>query len=182
METTAKLVTLEVYAALQEPDERFVTEVVRGRLVREPIPSWEHGRLQARIGHLLFAWVEEHGHGEVGGASGYVLSEDPATVRGPDVAVVLDPKAAAVGGWTLGAPDLAVEVLSPSNTSTAIQEKVLDYLGAGASLVWVVDPSARTVTVYRPDGSARLLRGDETLSGEDVLPGFSVTLDRLFGG
>jgi Uma2 family endonuclease len=76
---------------------------------------------------------------------------------------------------------LAVEVLSPSDTSTAIQGKMLDYLGAGASRVWIVDPAARTVTVYRADGSATVLRSQDLLSGEDVLEGFALPLEELFG-
>ena len=79
-----------------------------------------------------------------------------------------------------GAPDLAVEILSPSDTSTAIQEKTLDCLEAGASRVWIVDPVARTVTVFRHDGTARLLRESDTLEGEDVLVGFSLTMQNLF--
>ena len=85
------------------------------------------------------------------------------------------------GGWIRGAPDVVVEVLSPTDTSSRMQRKTLEYLGAGALRVWIVDPGARTVTVYRPDGSATLLRGQETLDGEDVLPGFSLDLEELFG-
>jgi Uma2 family endonuclease len=80
-----------------------------------------------------------------------------------------------------GAPDLAVEVLSRSDNPVDVQQKIRDYLEAGARLVWVAAPQARTVTVYRPDGSARLLREPESLDGEDVLPGFSLPLVRLFG-
>jgi Uma2 family endonuclease len=134
------------------------------------------------LGHALQSWADAHGEAEVTAESGYILSDDPATVRGPDVAVVLDPErgADAPGGWMRGAPDLAVEVLSPSDSSTAIQQKTVDYLEAGAGLVWIVDPAARTVTTYRPDGSARLLRVDETLDGEDLLPGFTLALVTLF--
>lgn len=79
-----------------------------------------------------------------------------------------------------GAPDLAVEVLSPSDDPVDVQQKVRDYLEAGARLVWVVAPSARAVTVYRADGSARLLREGEALEGEDVLPGLHIPLAELF--
>lgn len=182
MTTTAETLTLEAYAALREPDERGVTELVRGRIVREPRPARLHGLLQVRLVYALEAWAESFGNAEVTAESGYILSERPATVRGPDVAVVVDPSPASdePGGWTRGAPDLAVEVLSPSEASTAVQRKTLDYLEAGTRLVWIVDPAARTVTVYRPDGSASLLRGSETLHGENVLPSFELPLDRLF--
>jgi len=78
------------------------------------------------------------------------------------------------------APDVAVEVLSPSDASTAVQQKMHEYLTSGAKLVWVVDPALRSVTVYRADGSARVLRSGDTLEGEDVLVGFSVRLAELF--
>lgn len=180
MATTTDELTLEQYASLVEPDDGLVSDLVRGQVVREPRPGRSHARVQFRLAQHLSNWVDEHGRGEVVGESGYVLSTEPATVRGPDVAVSLNPVDADVGGWTSGAPDVAVEVLSPSDSSTAMQQKVLDYLEAGSALVWVVDPRARTVTVYRPDGSASLLRGAETLTGEDVLPGFSVSLPELF--
>lgn len=183
MGTATVPMTLTEYAALDEPGEEQVSELVRGVVVREPRPGRSHGRVQTRIAAALDRWARPVG-AEVTTESGYILSEDPATLRGPDAAVVLDPgsRRTSPSGWVHGAPDVAVEVLLPADTSTAIQQKTLDYLRAGARLVWVVDPIARTVTVYRPDGSARLLREDETLEGEDVLHDFSVTLWELFGG
>lgn len=182
MQTKSTLLTLSEYAALDEPDESHVTELVCGVVVREPRPGRSHGRLQARIAGLLDAWARRVG-AEVTTESGYILSDDPATVRGPDVAVVLAPGSTedVPGGWVRGAPDVAVEVLSPSDSSTMMQRKTLDYLQAGARRVWIVDPASRTVTVYRPDGSARVLREHGMLDGEDVLEGFSVALAELFG-
>jgi Uma2 family endonuclease len=181
MAMQTSLLTLEEYAKLDEPDERYISELVRGVVVREPRPGDPHGYVQVCVASALRVWAKKVG-ARVTAESGYILSEDPATLRGPDVAVVLVPRRAegVPGGWVRGAPDVAVEVLSPSDTSSAMQEKVLDYLGAGSRLVWLIDPRARTVTVLRPDGSARLLRGRETLEGEDVLEGFSVPLTELF--
>jgi len=181
MQATADLLTLEQYAALVDEDERYVTELVRGVLVREPRPGDVHGTLQVGLGYHLRAWARAHG-AKVTAESGYILFEDPSTLRGPDLAVMLEPRSGRgrPGGWIRGAPDLAVEILSPSDAATAIQEKTLDYLGAGARRVWIVDPVARTVTVFRADGTARLLRDADTLDGEDVLVGFSVTLEELF--
>ncbi|HUF75103.1 MAG TPA: Uma2 family endonuclease [Longimicrobiales bacterium] len=183
MEATTDLLTLEQYAALVEQDERHVTELVRGVLVREPRPGDVHGTLQVTLGYHLRAWARAHG-AKVTAESGYILGEDPSTLRGPDLAVVLEPRSGRgePGGWIRGAPDVAVEILSPSDTSTAVQEKTLDYLGAGAEQVWIVDPVARSVTVFRADGSGRLLRHTDTLDGEDLLVDFSVTLEELFGG
>lgn len=182
MGTITEPLTLEAYAALDEPDDGYLTELVRGIVVREPRPGWLHGRTQIRLGHLLQSWADAHGDAEVTAESGYVLAEEPATVRGPDVAVVLGPapKRSRVGGWTQGAPDVAIEVLSPHDTSSAMQRKTLQYLEVGARLVWIVDPGARTVTVYRPDGTARVLREDDTLEGGDVLPDFGGRVGELF--
>lgn len=82
-------------------------------------------------------------------------------------------------GFLPGAPDLAVEVLSPRDDPVDVQQQVRDYLEAGARLVWVVAPQAGSVTVYRPDGSARLVREPESLDGEDVLPGLRIGLTDL---
>lgn len=175
------LLTLDEYAALDGPEDAYVTELVRGVVVREPRPRRRHGRIQVTLAFHLEAWVRRHG-GEVTVESGFILAEDPATVRGPDVAVLRDPgsRESDPHGWVRGAPDVAVEVLSPSDTSASIHRKTLEYLEAGAKLVWVVDPDARTIVVYRPDGTANLLREPGTLPGEDVLPGFSLPLAEVF--
>jgi Uma2 family endonuclease len=78
------------------------------------------------------------------------------------------------------APDLAVEVLSPSNTREEMRRKLHDYFTAGSRLVWFVDPAARTVTVYTSPDQSMVLRPDQTLDGGPVLPGFSLPLSQLF--
>jgi Uma2 family endonuclease len=83
-------------------------------------------------------------------------------------------------GFIRGAPDLAVEILSPNDDPVDVQQKVRDYLEAGSRLVWIVAPRPRTVTVYRPDGSARLVREPAGLEGEDVVPGFTLALAELY--
>ena len=181
MATTTDLMTLEQYAAHIDTDERYVTDLVRGVLVREPRPGDPHGSMQLALGYHLSGWARAHG-ARVTAESGYILAENPPTLRGPDLAVVVVPRSSKgqPGGWIRGAPDVAVEILSPSDRSSGIQEKTLDYLAAGARLVWIVDPRARTVTVFRADGTARLLRESDTLDGEGVLGGFSVALAELF--
>jgi Uma2 family endonuclease len=181
MTTQTQLPTLADYVALDEPEDEYVTELVRGVVVREPRPGRLHGLIQVEMAYHLRAWAKGRG-AEVTAESGYVLSEEPATVRGPDVAVVVEPRSSEgqPGGWVRDAPDVAVEVLSPSDTSSAMQQKTLEYLETGARLVWIVDPEARTVTVHRPDGSANILREHQTLTGEDVLDGFSVEVREIF--
>lgn len=78
------------------------------------------------------------------------------------------------------APDLAVEVVSPSNTAAEIREKVLEYLACGSRLVWVVDPATRSVSAYRSRTEIRLLTEGDVLEGADVLPGFRLAITELF--
>lgn len=181
MSTETTLLTLADYAALDEPEDAYRTELVRGVVVREPRPRELHGAVQVTLAFHLKARARPRG-ARVTADSGYILFEEPATVRGPDVAVVLEPRPTEgqPGGWVRGAPEVAVEVLSPSDSSMGVQEKTLEYLEAGARLVWIVDPDAHTVTVYRPDGSANLLREHDVLEGEDVLPGFSLPAREIF--
>lgn len=176
------LLGLAEYASLSAEDGGHVTELVRGAVVREPRPGARHGSVQARLAALLATWVREHG-AVVTVESGYILSEEPATVRGPDVAVLLQPRPSEgePGGWIRGAPDLVVEVVSSSDVSSSVSEKTLEYLRAGARLVWVVDPGTRSATIYRPDGSANVLRETAVLTGEDVLVGLEAPLAEIFG-
>ena len=176
------LLTIEEFEHL--PDDGWRCELVRGVVVREPPAGFEHGRVAMRISLLLARFVEKHGLGEVlASETGFVLFEEPPTVRAPDAAFVAEGRvpSPAPPGFGRLAPDLAVEVVSPSNTIAQVHSKVLDYLGAGSRLVWVVDPATRSVTVYRSPKEIRLLTGEEMLDGGDVLPDFRVGLREIFG-
>jgi Uma2 family endonuclease len=159
-------------------------ELVKGVLVTMAPPGFGHGGTAFRLGHLMQLAIDQRGlGGEVVVESGFQLEEDPDTVRGLDVAYVARerlPATDARDGYYRGAPDLAVEVVSPHDTATEVLEKVQEYLTAGSRLVWVVDARTRTVTVYRPDGSAQVLRETDTLSGEAVLPGFAPPVREIF--
>lgn len=156
---------------------------MRGQVVREPPAGFQHGRIAVQIAALLHAFVRGHDLGEVVGAeTGFVLSDEPPTVRAPDVAFVAHGRLASDPvGFAPLAPDLAVEIVSPSNTLSEIQDKVIDYLEAGSRLVWVVDPCTRTVTTYRSREEIRLLTEDEEIAGEPVLPGFGLRVSELLG-
>ncbi len=182
--TTGSRLTANDLWALGEPDGKY--ELVDGRIVEMAPPGGIHGRVTARISSRLQEHVKQHGGGEVlVGDVGFVLHlpADPERVRGPDIAFLSKerlPEGRVPEGFLQDAPDLAVEVLSPSDTSPDIQQRVRDFLDGGARLVWIVAPRAKTVTVYRADGSARLLRDEETLEGEDVLPGLTISLGEVF--
>lgn len=161
-------------------------ELVNGEVLELGPAGRIHGKHVTRIARRLEEHVERHGGGEVlTGDVGFVLTlpYDPERVRAPDVAFISTERLREAGPperFVRGAPDLAVEVLSPSDNPEDLQQKLRDWLEAGARLVWLVVPEARTVTLYRPDGSARLLREPETLEGEDVLPGLVIPLADLF--
>ena len=171
----------EYYRLPEEPGWR--DELVEGSVVREPLPTFGHGNASARIAHFLLEWVGPRKLGEVVGECGFVVRREPDTVRGPDAAFVSAERLAAWSGdgpFFEGAPDLAVEVLSPSNTREEIDRKVREYLAAGARLVWVVDPASRSATVHRPGGAPRRLGPDDTLDGGEVLPRFTLPVSRIF--
>jgi Uma2 family endonuclease len=160
-------------------------ELVDGEVIEMTPAGGVHGEITGKVYQKLTDHVGARRLGKVVvGDVGFVLAlpSDPERVRAPDVAFVSMgrlPDGRLPEGFLRGAPDLAVEVLSPSDNPVEVQQKVRDYLEAGARLVWVVAPRARTVTVYRPDGSARLVREPERLDGEDVLPGLGIPLSDL---
>jgi len=165
-------------------DDGFTYELQAGMLVSEPAPGFRHGRITAAIAELLRAHVRKQRLGVVlAGDSGFVLARKPDTVRGPDVAFVSRERFERSGDTVrafAGAPDLAVEVLSPSNTPAAMHAKVADYLAAGTRRVWVVAPEAQSVTVYASLLEPHRLAEDEMLEGDDVVPGFRVCVREIF--
>lgn len=177
-----RLITAEQFERWPE-ENGYRLELVRGRIVREPGPAPLHARVDAELTARLHQFVKARGVGVVLASCGFTLFRNPDTVRVPDISYVcterIPPRGYSGGFWAL-APDLAVEILSPSNAMTEIHEKVLEYLDAGSQMVWVVDPVRRTITVYRSPSDIRILRDDEMLDGGEVLPGFQVSLSGLF--
>jgi Uma2 family endonuclease len=174
-------ITADELLRLNIPNKR--TELVRGELVvREPAGS-QHGYIAMRIGAALFAFVDSHRLGRVYAAeTGFVLRRDPDTVRAPDAAFVSSARlpAATARGYLDGAPDLAVEVLSPGDRPGEVLNKVGEWLDAGALLVWVIAPEQRRARVYRADGIESQLLDTDVLEGESVLPGFRQSIAALF--
>ena len=117
------------------------------------------------------------------GDTGFVLARQPDTVRGPDVAFVSARREREIQDahpFVPGAPDLAIEVLSPNDRTREVLGKVSDCLAAGSRVVWVVNPAREEVQVFRSPFAPRVLAGHDVLDGEDVLPGFSVSVAEIF--
>lgn len=146
--------------------------------------GFSHGAIVMRLGAPLAQHVSRHRLGVVCGAeTGFVLRRMPDTVLAPDLAFVRLDRIPASGEpvafWD-GAPDLAVEVVSPSDTRLQVAEKVTAWLGAGARLVWVVHPRQRSVAIHVSDGPPRRLTTSDTLDGAPLLPDFRLPVADIF--
>lgn len=168
------------------PEDDFRYDLIRGELRRVSPAGSAHGAMVARLTIALGQYVESNDLGEVFGAeTGFKLASNPDTVLGPDVSFVSKERIPGGGipvAYWPGAPDLAVEVVSPGNTRREMEEKANAYLAAGAGLVWIINPKHRTVTVYRPDSETKKLTEADELDGEEVIPGFRYGIARLFSG
>lgn len=177
-----RLVTAEELERMPQHDAHI--ELVKGEIVTMPPAGHEHGRVGQWLSWRLAAFVEQHKLGQVYLAeTGFILSRHPDTVRAPDAAFVFASRAAQQKrreGFFDGAPDLAVEVVSPEDTVEQVDAKVLDYLQSGTKLVWLVHPRTQTITVYRSLDKVRALTLNDTLDGADVLPGFAVAVQEIF--
>lgn len=167
------------------PDEGMRHELVRGELRTMSPADANHGYLAMRIAASLYGYVAEHRLGQVFAAeTGFNLTSNPDTVRAPDVAFInrtrLEQTNIPTGYWP-GAPDLVVEVISPSDTYADVEDKVYDWLEAGTLLVIVVNPRKQAVKVYRSAQQVRLLAGNEVLDGADVVPGWALPVSEIFG-
>lgn len=172
------------------PDELLkLPKEQRGELVNGRLVEKDRGYLECRvamlIGGLLAAFVEDNKRGSTFNSELHYrcFPFAPELVRKPDVSFIrLDRLQASMFGQGLAtiAPDLAVEVVSPRDPYREVEGKVDEYLRAGVRLVWVINPERELVRIHRADGSVSEVRGAGELSGEDVLPGFSTPVARLF--
>jgi Uma2 family endonuclease len=170
------LLSIEEFASL--PDEPGKQELSEGEVILVPPPHAIHTEICWRFTEALRDYLKRSGKGRVYPEAGFRLG--PHTVRQPDIAVLLETPVLPEGDWVSGAPDIAIEVLSPGNSAEDIELKISQYLAAGAKVVWIVSPKARQVSIYRADGSGTLLREPQNLTGESVLPGFTLALVELF--
>jgi Uma2 family endonuclease len=172
--------TIERYLSLRESGYR--DEVSYGRLVREPQPGDQHGEISAELTAILVNYLAEHRVGRIRTASGYVLRRAPLVIRAPDISFLCENRLPREKQSDLfeGAPDLVIEIISPSNSASDLQEKIAEYLDAGTQLVWVVYPKTRSVAIHQPNGEVRVLGSSETLTAPSLLPGFEMPIARFF--
>ena len=159
-------------------------ELVRGELINMSPTGGKHGKIALKVGRLLGNYVEEHSLGTVCAAeTGFLVMRDPDTVRAPDVSYIakerIPPEGEPDGYWEF-APDLAVEVISPSDRWSKVEEKVKEWLCAETFLVWVINPKGRSVHIYRDLKHVQLLMEEDTLTGEEIVPGFSLPVAEIF--
>lgn len=168
---------------LADDENRF--ELVRGDLIMMSPASPVQGRYAERLSRALGQYVDDQDLGEVYVSEpGFQLKPEPdPVVRAPDVAFVgkesIPPPDQQAGFWPI-APDLAAEIISPSETASDIQEKVQDYLAAGTRLIWLIYPRTKTVVEYQSAAHIRQLGVDDILEGGATIPGFTYPLKRLF--
>lgn len=181
---TAQTQLMTAAELLQLPDDGCRYELVRGEL-RQMIPAGhKHGRFAMNLATPLDTYVRDHNLGSVYAAeTGFLIASNPDTVRAPDVAFIQRERVEAVGdteGFWPGAPDLAAEVVSPNDLAAEVEEKVAEWLAAGARLVLVLYPRQRTVKVYRSITNLRVLTDADTLDGGEVVPGWTLPVRTLF--
>jgi len=166
------------------PDDGFRYELVKGELRKMAPAGHEHGRVAIRFTWRLAQQVETNNLGAVYAAeTGFLISTNPDTVRAPDVAFVSQKRLAQVKraeGYWPGAPDLAVEVVSPGDTYIEVEEKAIEWLEAGTLMVLALNPRKRTVTVFRSLNDIVILNEASSLDLDEVVPGFKVAIKDIF--
>lgn len=178
---TTKLMTAAELAAMA--DDGFRYELIRGVPIRMPPPGFQHGKLVGKVFRWLDTFVVAGDLGQVVTDAGFLLEEEPDILMAPDVAFVraerLPPEPEQVGYLTIP-PDLAVEVISPSESAADVAAKVAEYHRLGVPLVWAFFPRRRVVGVFRVDRVPREVGPEGEVDGEDILPGFRLPVAAIF--
>ena len=179
---TPALLTAEQFAA--RPDPGYPEELVRGRIVPMSMPKPRHGEICNKAGRIFGNWAEDRDLGRVlSNDTGVITERGPDTVRGADVcfySYARVPKGPLADSYLDVAPELIVEVLSPSDRWPKVLARVAEYLGAGTTVVVVLDDQRRMAQLYRDDGTTRLFGAEDELSIPDLLGDFRVRVGRFF--
>jgi Uma2 family endonuclease len=182
-ETSKKVWTEEELQSL--PDDGFIHEVVNGELVMSPKNNFTHGRICTRLLTALENFSREHRLGVVlDSSTGFWMFN--RNCRAPDVSFILKSRLEALKfnpssrQFFPGAPDLAAEILSPSNSRTEIDRRLRDFFSSGTQIAWLIEPETNTAEVCRSLTQRRLIGPGGELDGEHLLPGFRYPIDDLF--
>ena len=164
------------------PDDGMLHELNEGELVKVVHPKFRHSDVAHRIYDEISWFLRGQPLGRVLFEAGYVLSQDPPTLRVPDVSFLSAERLRNVSpdDWIHGAPELAIEVVSPPDSAEDLDQKVRQYLASGTRSVWIVYPRTETVHVHRPNENPVVIAGEERLAEPAILPGWSMTAGDLF--
>jgi Uma2 family endonuclease len=177
------LITAEELSAL--PTEGMRLELIRGELIAMAPTHADHGDVAGALHAELGYYIRRNRLGKVYSAeTGFLIARNPDTVRAPDIAFIqtgrLTPEASAAN-WNPVIPDLVVEVISSGDRAAQIDAKVQMWLDAGVRLVWVVYPPRQEVMIHHAGQPVVTLTAANTLNGEDVVPGFALSVGEIFG-
>ena len=182
MSTTSQVTAADLLALPTGMGQRY--ELVLGELRVMSPSGWRHGNVVSNLHVIVASYVQQKNLGKMFGAeTGFRLARNPDTVRAPDCAFISKqnlPDAMPQEAFWPGAPDLAVEVLSPGDRTGEVGEKIEAWLEAGTKAVWIVDPKLQTVTIYEPSNRVSVKATGQTLDGGNVVPGFTCLVDDLF--
>ena len=176
-----KICTIDEFFAL--PDDGQQHELVRGEIRTIPLTGAEHMNISSLLLMTLGSYVYQKGLGKVyGGDGGFIINAAERTVRGPDVSFVAKERIPAdIKGFFPVPPDLAVEIISPNDLYSEVDEKVEEYQNAGVRLIWVINPRRKQVAIYRgANPLPQTIDQTGTLDGEDVVQGFVLSVATLF--
>jgi Uma2 family endonuclease len=158
-------------------------ELVKGRIVRQMPTGHPHGFIESLLVFFLLSFIREHKIGRVlTGEVGIYTQREPDTIRAADIVFISNERyqQASPTGYLDVAPELVVEIMSPSNTWSEAHEKLADYFAIGVQVVWMVDPQLEQIHVYRAPDQVTLLHKADTLRDEELLPGFEIKLTEIF--
>ena len=168
---------------LNMPDDGFRHELIRGELRTMPLRGVAEGVVAAQIAGSLGGHIRLNKLGSAYVATGFVLESDPDTVLAPAIAFVrrkLERPTSDTDGYILGPPDVAVEIVSFTDQTTNMDEKISDWLDAGTLAVILVDPRRRVVKVHRSSTDIAMLTVEDTLAIDDIVPRWQMPVGEIF--